>query len=245
MISAMAQELEVAVNAAVNDQEAKAIVLTGAGKHFCPGMDAREAKDLADRIARGVYPAEPFDGNLRILHRATAAIYEAPKPVIAAINGSAAAGGLDLALACDYRFSTEAARFGESYVKIGLPPLNGGGWLLNRVVRTSLAFRMLMTGETIDANTAHAEGLVDEISPAEELVERAVAFAERVSFAALPLLAFIKDELRSRGTLRDALARTYVAGVGFIQSEEHLRAVQGIPGGAPPSQRLSGAAGVE
>jgi len=230
MNPAMAAELESAVHAATNDPGISAIVLTGAGKHFCPGMDGKDAKELAERISRGEHPAEPFSGNLRILHRATLAIFEATKPTIAAINGSAAAGGLDLALACDYRFSVGTAKFGESYVKLNLPPLNGGAWLLRRVVRHSIAFRMLMTGEPIDASAALAIGLIDEISPNEEVLDRAISFAERVCAGSLPLMAFIKSELRTDGTLRDALARAYVAGVGFIQSDEHRRAVEGIRG---------------
>jgi enoyl-CoA hydratase/carnithine racemase len=226
----MAAELESAVHRAANDPGIRAIVFTGAGKHFCPGMDGKDAKELAERISRGEHPAEPFNGNLRILHRATLAIFDASKPTIAAINGSAAAGGLDLALACDYRISVGTAKFGVSYVKLNLPPLNGGAWLLRRVVRNSLAFRMLLTGEAIDASAALEMGLVDEISPIEEVLDRAVALAERASIGSLPLMAFIKSELRSEGSLRDALARAYVSGVGFIQSDEHRQAVEGIPG---------------
>jgi len=231
MNPSMAEGLESAVHAANAHPGVRAIVLTGAGKHFCPGMDGKDAKELAERISKGEHPAEPFNGNLRLLHRATLAIFESPKPTIAAINGSAAAGGLDLALACDYRFSVEVAKFGESYVKLNLPPLNGGAWLLRRVVRNSVAFRMLVTGEPVDAHAALEIGLVDEISSHEEILGRAISFAERVCVGSSSLIAFIKSELRQEGTLRDALARAYVAGVGFIQSDEHRLAVEGIPGG--------------
>ena len=229
MLPAMALELENAIKTAIDEGSVKAIILTGAGKHFCAGADAQHIRETYDGIARGKHPAEPFDGNLRALHRAAAAIFVSPKPVIAAINGSATAGGLDLALACDYRLASVSAKFGESYIKLGLPPLNGGAWLLPRIVGPSRAFRLLMTGEVLDTETALAINLIDEICDGADLGDQALAFAQQVARAPSDLLAFIKAELKANGSYADALARTYVGGVGFSKTEYFNRAIEKLP----------------
>jgi len=239
MMPAMARELEAAVHSAVNDNESKAIIISGSGRHFCAGADAQHIRELAEQIAQGRHPREPFDGNLRALHRATVAIFEAPKTIVAAINGSAMAGGLDIALACDYRFASVSAKFGESYVKLGLPPMNGGAWLLPRIIGAARAFRMLATGEVLNAESALAARLVDEVCPDAELHERAVAFAESAGRASAPLVSFIKSELKAGGALQDALARAYVAGVGFSQSEEYKRAIEKLPDERKPAVQSS------
>jgi enoyl-CoA hydratase/carnithine racemase len=229
MLPAMALELESAIKEAILDPEIGAIVVTGAGKHFCAGADAQHIREVYDGIAKGIHPSEPFDGNLRALHRATSALYDSPKPTIAAINGSATAGGLDLALACDYRFAVSTAKFGESYVKLGLPPLNGGAWLLRRIVGPSRAFRMLMTGEVLDSAAALTIRLVDEVLSGEDVKAYAVNFAMTLSRVPADLQAFIKAELRAEGGYGDALARAYVAGVGFTKTEYFNNAIKRLP----------------
>jgi enoyl-CoA hydratase/carnithine racemase len=229
MTPKMAEELGLACRDCLVDPSVKAIVLTGKGKHFCPGLDANDARDLAARIAKGIHPAEPYDGNLRRLHQATLAIYNATKPIIAAVNGAAAAGGLDIALACDYRLAATTARFSESYIKLGLPPLNGGAWLLRRVVGDSTALRMISTGEVLDADAALGIGLVDELHASDVLLDKAIAFAEQVSTAPAAVIEFIKREFRTKGRLEDALARVFVAGIGFSRSEAFKSGSEQIP----------------
>lgn len=229
MTPEMAEALHQALMEVNADPEIRALVVTGAGKHFCPGMDGEHAAQIAERMAAGSPPAEPFDGNLRHLHAATLALYESPKPTVAAINGATAAGGLDIAAACDYRVAASRATFAESYVKVGLPPLNGGAFLLPRLVGEGRAFRLLMSGERIDAATAESWGLVDELCSDEELLPRATALAEQFSAASPALSRFIKGELRQRATLADSLARAYVGGVRFVASEEYRAAVARLP----------------
>jgi enoyl-CoA hydratase/carnithine racemase len=229
MIPAMAEALHQAIVEANADRNIRALIVTGAGKHFCPGMDGEHAAQIAERMAAGTPPAEPFDGNLRHLHAATLALFESPKATVAAINGATAAGGLDIAAACDYRVASSRATFAESYVKVGLPPLNGGAFLLPRLVGEARAFRLLMGGERIDAATALDWRLVDELCSDEELLPRAAALAEQFTTASPALARFIKGELRQRASLADSLARAYVGGVSFVASEEYRAAVARLP----------------
>lgn len=222
----MARELHEAVRAASGDDSVRAIVLTGSGKHFCPGMDGEHAMAMVDAIAHGAPPAEPYDGNLRHLHAATLALHRCSKPVIAALNGSAAAGGLDLALACDCRLATGAAMFAQSYAKLALPPLNGSAWLLPRAVGYSRALRMLLTGERIGAQEALAAGLIDEIVDAETLLPHAVALAASMSKAPPSLVGFIKEELKTSPSLESALSRAYVEGIASVASEPCRQAIE-------------------
>jgi enoyl-CoA hydratase/carnithine racemase len=224
----MARELGAAIGSLLEDAAVRAIVITGSGKNFCPGADAREALDLADRAERGDYPAEPFGGILRAMQDATLRLFHAQKPTIAAINGSAAAGGLDLALACDFRIAADGAKFAESYVRLALPPLNGSTWLLSRAVGNGPALRLLLTGETITAEEAAAMRLVDKVVPEDEVLVRAIELAEQVSAGPADVVAFIKAQIRQAASsrLEDALAASYVAGVSAIQSESYRNAVR-------------------
>jgi 2-(1,2-epoxy-1,2-dihydrophenyl)acetyl-CoA isomerase len=243
-VPSLALELIETINSMNLNPGVRAIVLTGAGTHFCAGADAKEAKKLATDIADGIHPAEPFGGILRLVHQATLAIYESPKPVVAAINGPAAAGGLDLALACDCRLAATSAKFVESYIKLGLPPLNGGAFLLAKIVGHSQAVRILLSGESIPAEEALAIGLVDALHGADVLLEKAIGLADRLAVGGLDVISFTKQEIRrgSSGTLSDALARAYFGGVTFVQSPEYQAATKVMLGGKG-EKRLTRAGG--
>jgi enoyl-CoA hydratase/carnithine racemase len=102
-------------------------------------------------------------------------------PVIAMVNGDAAAGGCDLALACDIRIGSERARFMEAFTRIGLFPGSGGCWLLPRMVGLSKAAEMLFTGDPIGAHEAYQCGLISQLVAHEELHERAMVLARRIA----------------------------------------------------------------
>jgi len=160
-----------------DDPEVWIIILTGAGdKAFCAGQDLKEmarVKEEADREAR------PFVSSMP---EATPAKYiEMPKPVIAAINGFAVGGGLELALASDIRIAADHARLGLREVAQSLMPGAGGTQRLPRLIPFGLALEMLITGDLISAQEAYRIGLVNKVVPSAELMSTAQALAHRIN----------------------------------------------------------------
>lgn len=158
----------------------RVVVLTGAGTAFCAGVDQTEPQ-IDDRhvLARA---AEPV----------SAPIARFSKPIIAAVNGAAVGGGLELALTCDLLVAHEAASFGLPEVQIGSMPGSGGTQRLLRVAPRPVAMRMLMTGERIDAAEAHRIGLVSDVFPALDFTDGVTAIAHRIADNAPLSLAAIK-----------------------------------------------------
>jgi enoyl-CoA hydratase/carnithine racemase len=155
------------------DPDRLVAIVTGAGRGFCSGGDRKET---AARMAAGVWkPAgRPFD-------RAQQLFATLDKPVIAAVNGPAVGGGMDLALWCDLRLASERASFGELYIDRGLVPDMGGLYLLPRLVGYARAAELLLTGDIIDAHAALQMGLVNAVVPHAELLERARALALKIA----------------------------------------------------------------
>jgi enoyl-CoA hydratase len=171
--------LDAMVDELARDHATRCVVLTGAGKAFCAGADIKEF---------GAFPGSPeframLDSGSAVLRK----IELLPQPVVAAVNGFALGGGLELALACDLRVADALARFGVPEIKLGLLPGLGGTQRLPRTVPAGAATRMLMLGDPIDADEAHRIGLVDTIAPAGTVVavalELATALAERAPLA--------------------------------------------------------------
>ena len=191
------------------DDSVRAVVVTGAGKNFCAGMDLAEALE-----------GEPAAVGARfVLHRL-------PQPVIAAINGSAMGGGCELALACDIRFAADNAKIGLPEVQFGELPLLGGTARLGRLIGPSAAKRMILTGDPVDASNALRLGLVDEVCPAGEVVASAVALAEKIAhnapFAVRTGKALIDRSLR--GDIEDALDREQKEVLAMATDEERREA---------------------
>jgi enoyl-CoA hydratase len=156
------------------DGDARVLVLTGGAEAFCAGADLKALETL-DPDA----PAGPM-GFTRL---------HSPKPAIAAVSGWCVAGGLELALWCDLRVADETARFGCMERRWGVPLLDGGTQRLPRVVGLGRALDLILTGRVIDAQEAHAIGLVNEIAP--QPVERARELAEQI--AAFPQDTMLSD----------------------------------------------------
>jgi len=174
----MRAELRDAVAELVADDELRAVVITGTGKAFSAGEDVRGMKNLADIGTRA------FRRVVRDIHNVFDEIEAIEVPVIAAINGVAAGGGLELALSCDFRFAAATAKMGLPENNVGLIPGSGGCSRLVRQVGLSAAKRLVMTGEIIPAEKALQCGLVDEIHPAEQLMDEALAFARQLALRA-------------------------------------------------------------
>jgi enoyl-CoA hydratase len=158
------------------DDEAAAIVLTGAGEAFCSGADLSALETLAPRLAAG-------EGPLGFTRRIPS------KPAIAAIDGWAVAGGLELAVWCDLRVASPRAKFGCLERRFGVPLVDGGTWRLPRIVGLGRAMELILTGRVVDADEAVAIGLASEV--VEDPLARAVEIAELL--ASFPPSAMLSD----------------------------------------------------
>ena len=175
------------------------VILTGAGRAFVAGADIAELAhqsplDARQRAMRGQQVFRRFETS--------------PKPVIAAVNGFALGGGCELAMACHVRIASEAAKFGQPEVKLGICPGYGGTQRLPRLVGTGRALQLLLTGEIIDAGEAFRLGLVNRVVPAAELLGTADAMLRQMlANAPLALAACIDAVVRGTETsLDDGLA---------------------------------------
>lgn len=188
----MREDLLAALEAAESDASCRTVVITGAGRAFCAGGDVEFMKSLRDRNDTASL-GKLLDAGAAIVTR----IESMAKPVIAAINGIAAGAGCNLALACDYRFASDAAKLAESFIRIGLHPDWGGTWLLPRLIGRSRAYELMMSGRAVDASEALAIGMVDRVVAAaafgDEIAKLARTFADAPPVAA----AGIKRALRA------------------------------------------------
>lgn len=198
--------------AALRTAEGRVVVLTGAGRAFCAGGDVEAMSKLQKEKN-----VEAFRKLLDAGREIVVQIAEMPQPVIAAVNGVAAGAGCNLALACDYRIASDQAKLGETFVRIGIHPDWGGTWTLPRLVGTSRALEIMMTGRMVDAAEALAIGMVDRVVPAAELAAETDKLAR--AFAAGPPIAI-------QGIKR-ALAASRLNGLREqidLESEHQLRA---------------------
>jgi methylglutaconyl-CoA hydratase len=161
---------------AKNDAAARCVILTGAGPVFCAGMDLAE---LQDSLTAPKEKSPVWDDALR-LARLYDLIYTLPRPTIAAVNGSAVAGGAGLVTVCDLAVSVPEARFGYPEVRRGLVAAMVMPHLL-RHVGERMARYLLLTGELIDAAEAVRAGLISEVAPAGQLLERALAWSKALA----------------------------------------------------------------
>ena len=192
-------ELGAAIDEAQARDDVAAVILTGAGRAFIAGADISE---LAGQNA--------LDGQ-RLARRGQKIFRRfetSAKPTIAAVNGFALGGGCELAMSCHIRIASEAAKFGQPEVKLGLIPGYGGTQRLPRLVGRGRALQLLLTGEMIDAQEAYRIGLVNRVVPADQLIGAATAMIQQMLVNA-PLGIAGCIELVDRGLempLDDALA---------------------------------------
>lgn len=188
---AMANELIDAFNRASDDDEVRAIVVTGEGRAFCAGMDLTAAgnvfgldenlqptmEDMHTRLDDPQMIASVRDTGGRV----TLAIYDCKKPVIAAINGAAVGIGATMTCAMDIRLASEHARIGFVFNKIGITPEACSTWFLPRIVGMSQALEWCYTGDILKADEALAGGFVKAVLPADKLLEEAYRIAGKIA----------------------------------------------------------------
>ncbi len=164
-----------ALNEAQRDPDVNVVVVTGAGKAFCSGGDVA-------RMGQG--EPTPLDHKNTLwehIHRVPKALEQMDKPVIAMVNGVAVGAGMGMAVMCDLRIASDAARFSTGYVRVGLVPGDGDTYFLPRLVGSAKALELLWTADFIEAPEAERLGIVNRVVAAGRLAEETFALAKRIA----------------------------------------------------------------
>jgi|SRR5215218_6241506 len=181
----LATELAMALAEANRDERVRAVVITGAGRGFCAGQDLTT---LQDGIGGGQILREMYNPIVLAIRRL-------PKPVIAAINGAAVGAGMNLALACDIRFASETATFGQVFTRIGALPDSGAFYFLPRMIGMARATELMLNADVFDAAHAVSLGLVNAVYSSDELLPRTDDYARRLAQGPTQAYARIKAGL--------------------------------------------------
>ena len=190
----MCDNLVDAIARYVDDDALRCLVITGTGRGFCSGGDvAGGDPDHPDYRKRQM----GYGQEMRIgMHRVIALLHRIDKPVIAMINGAAVAGGLTLALACDFRIAADTAKLGDTSGRFGLLPDEGGAWFFPRMMGLDRALKMSLLHEVYPATEALRLGLVTEVVPAAELESRTFEFARAIAARAPLAVRLAKSMMR-------------------------------------------------
>jgi 2-(1,2-epoxy-1,2-dihydrophenyl)acetyl-CoA isomerase len=174
----MTEELARKIQMCKDDDNVRALIITGAGRGFCAGGDMKAAWE---HVQAGGDPRHFFRDLTVPLHRAVADIRLIEKPVIAAINGSVGGAGMSLAAACDLRLAAESAKFKQAYTSMGLVP--DGGWtvFMPQIIGAAKAMELLLSDPVLDARQALTLGFVREVVPDDKLQQRARELATQLA----------------------------------------------------------------
>lgn len=228
----MCRALVDALHRYAEDDALRALVLTGSGRAFCAGGDIR-------RPDQGAAAQRPLGWARELaeeLHAVNRALWRLDKPTIAAVNGVAVAGGLVLALLCDFRIAGRSARLGDTSGAVGLLPDEGGAWLFPRVMGFDRALRMVLCSEVYDAETALRLGLVTEVVDDADLERRSVEFAGDLAGRA-PLAVRLTKRMMRRaleGTFEHSLGDAELAATLANDSRDAAEGVAAFREKRPP-----------
>ena len=186
--------------AADQDPEVRCIVLTGAGKAFCAGLDmgAMSGKSQSLGVLDG--GGESMSGEINLRDTPPIVLHNIDTPVICALNGGAAGYGLDMALGCDIRIAADTAKLAPGFAKRGILPESGGTWLLPRMVGYARAAEISFVGKTLSAQESLELGLVNHVVPADQLMDRALEMASEIAANAPLAVRAIKRMMRAAET---------------------------------------------
>lgn len=217
---AMTDEIRFALKDMGNDEAVKVVVLTGVGKAFCVGVDLKE---LASNEA-------VLDDDTEFV----AAFTSLKKPLIGAINGYAVTGGLEMALCCDFLYAAETAKFADTHSKVGLMPTWGMSQRLPRLIGVSRAKELSYSGKFFSAQEAQQWGMVNEVFPADELLEKTLSIAEaianNVQESVMGMKSLIQDGmncgLKEALEMEDRISRSYNDSLDKSKMESKLNEVR-------------------
>lgn len=220
----MRAEIHAALQEIQEDDDVRALIITGAGRGFCSGADvavqaARIAGQLEETGRKTI---------LEMVGSVVLSLEKTNKPIIAAINGVAAGVGLTFALACDIRIASEAARFSAIWVRRGLIPDGGGTYLLLMLVGIDRALELAFSGDMIDAHEAERIRLVTRIVPPTELITQAKALARKIASGPPVAIELIKKMMweEIRNNLRKHLIFESYAQNVCRKTQDHREGVE-------------------
>lgn len=186
-----ARELDAAARTVEHDLSVRCVLLRGAGKSFCAGGDVKSFH--AHAVRGGEEGIEAYIEEVTVyLHRAIARLVRCATPTVAAIQGSAAGGGMSLGLSCDFVLAAESARFTMAYTRIGLAPDGSSTYFLPRIIGMRKTFELALTNRVLSAQEAEALGLINRVVPDDRLAAEAEALAAEL--AAGPTASFRKTK---------------------------------------------------
>lgn len=173
------EEFRAACEALNRDVDVRCAILTGAGRAFSAGGDIKAMRDKSGTFG-GTAP-RISDGYRENIHLMLRALHGLRVPLVAAVNGPAIGLGCDVACLGDIRIASEKAKFGVTFLKLGIIPGDGGTWILPRIIGDARAAELFYTGDVIDAETALEWGLVSRVVGPDELLDEARALAKRIA----------------------------------------------------------------
>ncbi len=235
MTDAMFGELETVATRLDREDGLRVVILTGAGRAFCGGYDLADAEQLPSLGAIGMLDLQERAA------RALVAVRSIRVPVIAAVNGAAAGGGLALALAADIRLAAPTAKFNAAFVRIGLSAGDlGTSWLLPRLIGPAAAAEFLFTARLVEADEAERTGLVNRVVPAEDLLAAALDTAELICANSPAGVRLTKRALQANlevGSYAAALELENRGQALLTRTEDMPEALAAVRGKRPPEFR--------
>lgn len=221
----MIEEIVHALSSIPTRPEITVLIVTGAGKAFSSGGNIKKMRER-DGIFAG--SALDIQQSYRTgIQRIPLQLYELEVPVIAAVNGAAIGAGFDISLMCDIRLASTEAKFGETFLNLGIIPGDGGAWFLPRALGHQRAAELTFTGRIVEAQEALELGIVLEVVEPDQLLPRARALAERIADRPPQALRAAKRLLRAGQDMSLQRFLDYCAAIqaGCHQSEDHLEAL--------------------
>ena len=221
-------QVQAACDAINADPGVRCVILTGAGRAFSAGGDVKAMKAREGAFGGGGVGIR--DNYRTNIHRVVRSLYGLEVPTIAAVNGAAIGLGCDVACMCDIRISSDQARFGVTFLKLGLIPGDGGAWLLPRIIGSDRAAQLLFTGDVIDAHKAKEWRLVTDVVPHDRLMDEALVLAERIAAQPPHALRLAKNLMRhgvntSYDTLMDMSAASQA--IAHL-TDDHMEGVEAL-----------------
>ncbi|MEE1876469.1 crotonase/enoyl-CoA hydratase family protein [Altererythrobacter litoralis] len=221
-------EFAAACDAINRDLDVRCVILTGAGQAFSAGGDIKAMKSRSGSF--GGTPPGISDSYRDNIHRMLRALYGLRVPLISAVNGPAIGLGCDVACLGDLRIASDKAKFGVTFLKLGLVPGDGGTWTLPRIIGEARAAELFYTGDVIDAATALDWGLVSRVVPPEALMDEAQALAAKVAAMPPHALRHAKNLMRQGREVSYDTALELAANAQALMhlTEDHMEGVDAL-----------------